>query len=75
MLTAMTTALLTATWKEVVVSNVPSIPTALLLTGEEVKPDELNVAPIPLASSLTLVKLMPTAPLELLLVLWPKKSA
>jgi hypothetical protein len=75
MITAMMTALLIATLNEVAVSNVLAIPTALLLTGEEEKPAELNAAPIPLASSLTLANLMPTALLEPKLVLWPKKSA
>jgi hypothetical protein len=69
------TASLTATWTEVAVSNVPMMLTALLPTGEEVKPAELNAAPTPLASSLSPVKLMLTAPPELLPALWLRKSA
>jgi hypothetical protein len=74
MMTALMTVLLIATWKEVAVSNVPVIPTALLLTGEEAKPAELNAVLIQLASSLSLANLMPTALLELLLVLLLKRS-
>jgi len=65
--TVLMNALLTVTWKEVAVSNVLWILTALSTTGEELRLAEPNAAPIPLVSSLTLAKLMPIALPALLL--------
>jgi hypothetical protein len=66
---------LTVTWNEVAVWNVLLILTALLTTGEELKLEELSAVPIPLASSHSPARLILTVLPELLLALWPRKSA
>jgi hypothetical protein len=66
---------LTVTWNEVAVWNVLLILTALLTTGEELKLEELSAVPIPLASSHSPARPIRTVLPELLLALWPRKSA
>jgi hypothetical protein len=73
--TALMIVPLTATLTVDAVSSVPAAPTALLATGVEPKLEEPNVASTLLASSLSLVKVMMTAPTKHLLAPWLSRSA